>query len=85
MAMLDKLTLFGHADMSGKFRVTGTVVSLHTQDFLTIATVLVGQEVVKVVVDEDASTVEVWQRVAVDEEASTVEVWGRVVCNVIAS
>ncbi|WP_422356810.1 ABC transporter ATP-binding protein [Roseivirga pacifica] len=44
--------LFGHAKLSGKFQFTGIVLTIETQDFLNILSLVVGKEVVRVVVDE---------------------------------
>ncbi|RKQ43000.1 molybdate transport system ATP-binding protein [Roseivirga pacifica] len=44
--------LFGDAKLSGKFQFTGIVLTIESQDFLNILSLVVGKEVVRVVVDE---------------------------------
>ncbi len=44
---------FQSTNLSGKFKFTGEIVSIISQDFLNIVMVLVGKDVVKVVVDKD--------------------------------
>lgn len=48
--------VFGQAEISGKFKFTGDVVNMEPQGFLCIISVMIGNEVVKVVAD--ASEVE---------------------------
>jgi molybdate transport system ATP-binding protein len=45
-------TLFFRSNVSGKFQLTGEVLQIEKQNFLTIFTVLAGQEIVKVVGEE---------------------------------
>lgn len=44
--------LFGDAKLTGKFQFTGIVLTIESQDFLNILSLVVGKEVVRVVVDE---------------------------------
>ncbi len=48
----EPLEVFTHHDVSGKFQMVGTILKMQKQDFLYIITILAGQEVVRVVVDE---------------------------------
>lgn len=43
--------VFGQAEISGKFKFTGDVVNMELQGFLCIVSVMIGNEVVKVVAD----------------------------------
>lgn len=44
--------IFGHKALSGKFQFTGTIIEMVEEDVLTIAAVLVGNQVVKVVLSQ---------------------------------
>ncbi|MCO6360758.1 ABC transporter ATP-binding protein [Roseivirga pacifica] len=44
--------LFGDVKLSGKFQFTGVVLTIESQDFLNILSLVVGKEVVRVAVDE---------------------------------
>ncbi len=46
-------SIFSTASLSGKFKFTGEIVAIAPQDFLYIVTVLVGNDLVKVVVDQE--------------------------------
>jgi molybdate transport system ATP-binding protein len=48
-------TLLFKSNVSGKFQLTGEILNIEKQDFLTIFTVLSGQEIVKVVGEEEDS------------------------------
>jgi len=48
-------TLLFKSNVSGKFQLTGEILNIEKQDFLTIFTVLSGQEIVKVVGEEGDS------------------------------
>lgn len=44
--------VFGHQGLSGKFQFTGTILELKTEAIITIATVLVGNQLIKVVISD---------------------------------
>lgn len=62
--------LFTRKEMSGKFQFVGEVMAREQQDFIYILSVLIGQDLVKVVVDEsEAATLEVGDQVLVASKA----------------
>ncbi|WP_420386908.1 ABC transporter ATP-binding protein [Roseivirga sp.] len=44
--------VFGHQGLSGKFQFTGTILELKSESIITIATVLVGNQLIKVVISD---------------------------------
>jgi molybdate transport system ATP-binding protein len=44
--------VFTHKEVSGKFQFTGEIVEIQKQDFIFIITILIGNDLVKVVADE---------------------------------
>ena len=46
------IDFFAHKEVSGKFQFTGEVVGIEKQDFIFIVTLLIGQEIVRVVAEE---------------------------------
>ena len=62
--------VFTHREVSGKFLFVGEVVVLEVQDFLCIVTILIGQELVRVVVDgSEADSLNPGDRVVVASKA----------------
>ena len=59
-----------HREVSGKVQFVGEVMTVERQDFLGILTILIGQELVRVVVDErEADTLRAGDRVLVASKA----------------
>lgn len=46
-------TIFASAEVSGKFQFTGEVLTIEKEEFLSIVSVLIGNDLVKVVVEEN--------------------------------
>jgi len=46
-------SVFTHQHISGKFRFTGELIAIENQSFIYILTILIGQDLVKVIADED--------------------------------
>lgn len=62
--------IFTHRQVSGKFQFVGEVVKVERQDFVLIVTLLIGQEVVRVIAEEtEAETLEPGDRVLVASKA----------------
>ena len=62
--------LFTHHEVSGKMQFVGEVMTVERQDFLGILTILIGQELVRIVVDEsEASKLQTGDRVLVASKA----------------
>lgn len=62
--------VFTHKEVSGKFQFTGEIVGIQKQDFIFILTILIGNELVKVVADEaEAKTLSMGDKVLVASKA----------------
>lgn len=62
--------VFSSHEMSGKFQFTGELISMEPQGFLVILTLLIGQDLVKVIADEEeAASLTVGDRVVVASKA----------------
>ncbi len=62
--------IFTHRQVSGKFQFVGEVVKVERQDFVLIVTLLIGQEVVRVIAEEkEAEALEPGDRVLVASKA----------------
>ncbi len=62
--------VFTHKEVSGKFQFTGEIITMQKQDFIFIITILIGNELVKVVADEaEAKTLGIGDKVLVASKA----------------
>jgi molybdate transport system ATP-binding protein len=62
--------IFTHKEVSGKFQFTGEIVELKKQDFMLIITILIGNDLVKVVADEtEARILNIGDKVMVASKA----------------
>jgi molybdate transport system ATP-binding protein len=62
--------VFTHKEVSGKFQFTGEIVGIQKQDFIFILTILIGNELVKVVADEsEANKLSMGDKVLVASKA----------------
>ncbi len=62
--------VFGNKNLSGKFQFTGTILELIPEDILTIAAVLVGNQIIKVVVShEEQKSLQIGDEVIVASKA----------------
>ncbi len=63
-------TILAQRSISGKFQFTGEVISIETEDVVNIVSVLVGNELIKVVVDQnETSTLSIGDKVLVASKA----------------
>lgn len=61
---------FGNKSLSGKFQFTGTVIALQAEELLVIASVLVGNQLIKVVIsDEEKQSLRIGDEVIVASKA----------------
>jgi len=62
--------IFTHKEVSGKFQFSGEIVGMQKQDFIFIITILIGNELVKVVADEaEANNFNIGDKVLVASKA----------------
>jgi molybdate transport system ATP-binding protein len=62
--------IFTHKEVSGKFQFSGEIIGMQKQDFIFIITILIGNELVKVVADEtEATTLNIGDKVLVASKA----------------
>jgi molybdate transport system ATP-binding protein len=62
--------IFTHKEVSGKFQFSGEIIGMQKQDFIFIITILIGNELVKVVADEtEAITLNIGDKVLVASKA----------------
>ena len=62
--------IFTHKEVSGKFQFTGEIIGMQKQDFIYIVSILIGNELVKVVADEaEASKLHIGDKVLVASKA----------------
>lgn len=62
--------VFGHKELSGKFQFTGEILTIEKQDVIHIISVIIGNELVKVVADEkEANKLTIGDKVIVASKA----------------
>jgi molybdate transport system ATP-binding protein len=62
--------IFTHKEVSGKFQFSGEIIAMQKQDFIFIISILIGNELVKVVADEaEANSLHIGDKVLVASKA----------------